>query len=135
MGQVINDDDQRIDYDDQNVFARIIRKEIPAKAIFENEVALAFHDISAAAKVHVLVVPKGRYRDFSDFAGRATPKEQTGFMNAINEVVKTLGVGRSGYRLIANSGANAHQTVPHFHMHILGGQELGPLIAGDSELR
>ena len=116
------------EYDPGNVFARILRGEIPSRTVFENEHALAFHDVRPQAPVHVLVIPKGPYVDFMDFASNATAVEQAGFLAAVTEVCRMAGV-EEGFRAIANSGANAHQEVPHFHLHILGGRPLGPMLA------
>ncbi len=115
------------EYDPGNVFARILRGEIPNKTVFENEHALAFHDVRPQAPVHVLVIPKGPYLDLLDFAANATAVEQAGFLAAVAEVCRIAGV-EDGFRAIANSGPNAHQEVPHFHVHILGGRPLGPML-------
>lgn len=114
-------------YDPQNVFARILRGEIPAKVIFENEHALAFPDISPQAPVHVMVVPKGPYMSLDHFAAAASPAEQVGFFAAVAAVCEIVGV-EGGFRAIANARADAHQEVPHFHLHILAGRPLGPLL-------
>ncbi len=116
-------------YDDSNVFAKILRGEIPSTKVFEDTYALAFHDIHPARPVHVLVIPKGKYVDFTEFATRATPAEQTGFWNAVAQAAKKAGVVESGYRLVANTGANCGQEVPHFHVHILGGGRVGPMVS------
>jgi histidine triad (HIT) family protein len=115
------------DYDPGNVFARILRGEIPNRTVFENEHALAFHDVRPQAPVHVLVIPKGAYLDLADFAANATAVEQAGFLSAVAEVCQIAGV-EDGFRAIANSGAHGHQEVPHFHIHILGGRPLGPML-------
>lgn len=115
-------------YDDGNVFARILRGEIPCSKVYENEHALAFRDIEPQAPVHVLVIPKGRYVSIDDFGTQATPAEQAGFLRAIAETAKQLGVGTDGYRILANHGHDAHQEVPHFHVHIFAGRELGPML-------
>ncbi len=122
-------------YDSSNIFARIIRGEIPGKKVYEDEFALAIHDISAAAPVHVLVLPKGEYVSFDDFSAHAPAALVTGFFKAIGTVAKQLGVDKSGYRLIANHGSDASQSVPHFHVHILGGRALGGLLPGDTHVR
>ncbi len=116
-------------YDSNNVFAKILRGEIPCKKIYENDHALAFYDIAPKAPVHVLVIPKGPYINFSDFAAHATAAEQAGFVVATGKVAADVGAVDAGYRLISNCGANAHQEVPHFHVHILGGRALGPMLA------
>ena len=115
------------EYDPGNVFARILRGEIPNKTVFENEHALAFHDVRPQAPVHVLVIPKGPYLDLLDFAANATAVEQAGFLAAVTEVCGMVGV-EEGFRAIANSGPHSHQEVPHFHLHILGGRPLGPML-------
>ncbi|MBM3506650.1 MAG: HIT domain-containing protein [Alphaproteobacteria bacterium] len=116
-------------YDDNNVFAKILRGEIPSKKVHESEHALAFHDIRPAKPVHVLVIPKGKYVDFTDFTARASAAEQTGFYKAVAAAAKAAGVVDAGYRLIANTGMNGGQEVPHFHIHILGGGSVGPMVA------
>jgi diadenosine tetraphosphate (Ap4A) HIT family hydrolase len=116
-------------YDDNNVFAKILRGEIPSKKVYEDTHALAFHDIRPAKPVHVLVIPKGKYVDFTDFTARASVPEQTGFYKAVTAAAKAAGVVDAGYRLIANTGANGGQEVPHFHVHILGGAHVGPMVA------
>lgn len=122
-----------IPYDATNVFARILRGEIPAKRLYEDEYALAFPDINPQAPVHVLVIPKGAYVNFSDFAARATGAEITGFIRAIGVVAAQLGVEADGYRLLSNCGTNAHQDVPHLHIHLFAGRKLGPmLVKGDN---
>ena len=115
-------------YDPQNIFARILRGEIPAKVVFENETALAFHDVRPQAPVHILVVPKGPYMSLDHFAAEATAVEQAGFMSAIAEVCRMSGL-EDGFRAIANARSHGNQEVPHFHVHILGGRPLGPLLA------
>jgi histidine triad (HIT) family protein len=111
-------------YDDSNIFARILRGEIPAKKIHEDEFVLAFHDITPQAPVHALVIPKGDFTSFADFGAKASPAQMTGFFRAVALVAKQLGVEDSGYRLIANAGPDSQQSVAHFHMHILGGRPL-----------
>ncbi|GLR68029.1 histidine triad nucleotide-binding protein [Acidocella aquatica] len=115
-------------YDTMNVFARILRGEIPCEKLYEDEFALAFPDIRPAAPCHVLVIPKGAYISIADFGAKASPEEITGFFRAVALVAKRLGVEESGYRLLANAGPDSHQEVPHFHVHILGGRRLGPLL-------
>ncbi|MCQ9154652.1 histidine triad nucleotide-binding protein [Acidomonas methanolica] len=114
-------------YDDQNIFARILRGEIPVQAVYEDEYALAFPDIAPKAPVHVLVIPRGRYISHADFSARASDAEITGFTRAVGEVARKLGVEQSGYRLLSNSGPNAGQEVPHYHVHLLAGERLGPI--------
>ncbi len=115
-------------YDKNNIFAKIIRGEIPANKVYEDEKVLAFHDISHAAPTHVLVIPKGEYVDFVDFTSHAAAPEISHFFKKVNEIAQLLEADKSGFRLISNIGSNAHQTVPHFHVHILAGKKLGPLL-------
>lgn len=119
-------------YDDQNVFARILRGEIPNKTVLETEHTLAFHDIRAQAPVHVLVIPKGKYVTYDHFGATASDAEIADFTRAVARICADLGVvgdDGSGYRLIANSGDHGHQEVPHMHVHILAGRPLGPMLA------
>jgi diadenosine tetraphosphate (Ap4A) HIT family hydrolase len=115
-------------YDDQNVFAKILRGEIPCKKVYEDEFALAFHDINPMAPVHVLVIPKGPYESFADFAREADAETVAGFFQAVNTTARELGLDPQGYRILANHGRIARQEVPHFHVHIFGGGDLGPMI-------
>ena len=115
------------DYDDQNIFAKILRGEIPNKTVFENDHALAFHDIRPQAPVHVLVIPKGPYMSLDHFAQDASAEEQVGFMAAVAEVCRIVGV-EPGFRAIANTRTHGLQEVPHFHLHILGGHQLGLML-------
>ncbi len=116
-------------YDDQNVFAKILRGEIPCKKVYEDEFALAFHDINPMAPVHVLVIPKGPYESFADFARTADAETVAGFFQAVNTTARELGLDPQGYRILANHGRAARQEVPHFHVHIFGGGDLGPMIS------
>lgn len=115
-------------YDDDNIFAKILRGEIPCAKLYEDEFALAFNDIRPQAPVHALVIPKGRYVSFADFGATAPPAEMVGFFRAVAQVAKQCGVEDSGYRLICNIGPDSHQEVPHFHVHIMGGVRMGPLL-------
>lgn len=119
-------------YDDDNVFAKILRGEIPARKVLETEHSLAFHDISEQAPTHVLVIPKGRYVAFDDFAANASDAEIVDFMRAAGRVASDAGVapsgGGEGFRVIANAGKDAVQEVPHFHLHVLGGRWLGRML-------
>ncbi|MBE1236574.1 histidine triad nucleotide-binding protein [Phaeovibrio sulfidiphilus] len=115
-------------YDTNNIFARILRGEIPAKKIYEDDWAFAFHDIHPQAPVHALVIPKGPYTCWRDFAERGSDAEVAGFFRAVQTVAKTLGVSETGYRTIANAGPDSMQEVPHFHVHILAGARLGTKI-------
>lgn len=115
-------------YDDQNIFARILRGEIPNKTVYEDEFALAFHDIAPQAPVHVLVIPKGPYVSVVDFAARAPDGEIAGFWRAVGRVAGILGLEQDGYRVLTNHGTFAGQEVPHFHVHVFGGGPLGRMI-------
>lgn len=116
-------------YDTNNVFARILRGEIPCNKVYEDDFALAFNDLHPQAPTHVLVVPKGSYVDHKDFAANAKAEEIAGFQRAVAMVADMTGVTASGYRLISNCGANSGQEVPHYHVHVLGGHALGPLLS------
>jgi histidine triad (HIT) family protein len=115
-------------YDPNNIFARILRGEIPCKKVYEDNHALAFHDINPQAKLHVLVIPKGAYVSWADFAARGSTEEIAGLVRAVGKVAKDLGLDASGYRTLANHGPDSHQEVAHFHIHIFGGQPLGRMI-------
>jgi histidine triad (HIT) family protein len=115
-------------YDDQNIFAKILRGEIPNKTVFEDEWALAFHDINPQAPVHVLVIPKGRFVSWDDFTATASDAEVAGFIRAVGTVARDLGLPAPGYRLLANTGLNGHQEVPHLHVHIFGGKQMGAML-------
>lgn len=115
-------------YDDDNIFARILRGEIPCRRVHETDHALAFHDINPQAPVHVLVIPKGRYRSWADFSAGASDSEIAGFVRAVGEVARLLGLEAPGYRLLANAGLDAHQEVPHLHVHVFGGRPLGAML-------
>ena len=117
-------------YDSQNIFARILRGEIPCKKVFENDHALAFHDINPQAPVHVLVIPKGPYCSFADFSASASEAEIAGFFRAVGQIAKDLGLEAPGYRMLANMGADSGQEVPHFHVHLFAGRPLGRMIPG-----
>ena len=118
-------------YDEQNIFAKILRGEIPCDKLHEDEFAIAFKDIEPAAPVHILVVPKSAFTSYHDFMASAGGEMISGFFKAVHAVAEKAGVAETGYRLITNNGADASQTVPHFHVHILGGTPLGGLISGD----
>ncbi|MBI1275027.1 HIT domain-containing protein [bacterium] len=122
-------------YDSNNIFARILRGEIPNKTVHEDEHVLAFHDITPAAPVHVLVVPKGEYVSFDDFVQKADAATVARYFATIQKIAAQLGLVQGGYRLIANHGPDASQSVPHFHMHILAGKPLGGLLPGDAHTR
>jgi diadenosine tetraphosphate (Ap4A) HIT family hydrolase len=116
-------------YDDNNIFARILRGEIPSKRVYEDEYALAFHDINPVAPTHILVIPKGPYVSWDDFSAKASEDEIAGFVRAIGKVARDAGAVASGYRLLANTGLNSGQEVPHLHVHIFAGKPLGPMLA------
>jgi histidine triad (HIT) family protein len=115
-------------YDDQNIFAKILRGEIPNRTVYEDEWALAYHDINPQAPEHVLVIPKGAYVCWDDFSAKASDAEIAGFVRAVGHVARTMGLVEPGYRLLANTGLDAHQEVPHLHVHIFGGKPLGPML-------
>ncbi len=115
-------------YDKSNIFARILRGEIPCNKVYEDDYALAFHDIAPQAPVHVLVIPKGEYVSFDDFSRDAPAEAIAGFYRAVQKVAQQLGLQQDGYRVLANTGANAHQEVPHFHLHIFAGCDLGSMV-------
>ena len=116
-------------YDDDNIFAKILRGEIPSNEVYDDEWAYAFEDINAQAQVHVLVIPKGRYVSWDDFSAKSRPEEIAGFVRAVGKVARDLGLVEPGYRMMANIGAHGGQEVPHLHVHIFGGEPLGPMIA------
>lgn len=115
-------------YDLNNIFARILRQEIPCNKVYEDEKVLAFHDISPKAPVHILVIPKGSYVNFHDFHGSASTDEITHFYATVSEIAASQGLIDSGYRIISNCGLNGGQEVPHYHVHLLGGGKLGAMI-------
>ena len=115
-------------YDDANIFARILRGEIPAKKVHEDDHALAFHDINPQAPVHVLVIPKGRYVSLADFSAQASEAQIAGFWRAVGKVAKDLGLENAGYRVLTNMGQDGGQEVPHFHVHIFGGRRIGRMV-------
>lgn len=117
-------------YDPDNIFAKILRGEIPCNKVYEDDHALAFHDIAPQAPVHVLVVPKGDYVSWDDFAAHAPAELIAGFVRAVGAVARQLGLVEPGYRLLANIGADGGQEVPHLHVHLFGGGPLGRMIAG-----
>jgi diadenosine tetraphosphate (Ap4A) HIT family hydrolase len=117
-------------YDDNNVFARILRGEIPSRKVYEDEWSLAFHDINPQAPTHILVIPKGRYCSFADFSAAASVEEIAGFVRAAGRVARELGLEAPGYRILANMGDHGGQEVPHFHVHLFAGRSLGRMIPG-----
>jgi diadenosine tetraphosphate (Ap4A) HIT family hydrolase len=116
-------------YDKDNVFARILRGELPCRQVYADEWALAFHDINPQAPVHVLVIPRGSWRSWADFSAHAPDAEIAGFVRAVGHVAKLLGLETPGYRLLANAGMEAGQEVPHLHVHVFGGKPLGPMLS------
>ncbi|MFM5884576.1 MAG: histidine triad nucleotide-binding protein [Novosphingobium sp.] len=116
-------------YDEQNIFAKILRGEIPNKTVYEDDWALAFHDINPQAPLHVLVIPKGPYVSWDDFSAKASAEEIAGFVRAVGHVARDNGLVAPGYRLLANVGQHGHQEVPHLHVHLFGGRPLGPMLA------
>src|SRR4051794_32234112 len=115
-------------YDTNNIFARILRGEIPSKKVYEDEYTLAFHDINPLSPTHILVIPKGPYVSFDDFSEKASDAEITAFVRAVGKIARDAGVASDGYRILANIGQNGHQEVPHLHVHIFGGRPLGRLL-------
>ncbi|MGN5376043.1 histidine triad nucleotide-binding protein [Sphingomonas hankookensis] len=116
-------------YDDANIFAHILRGEIPARRVYEDDYALAFHDIAPQAPVHVLVIPRGAYVSWDDFSARASDAEIAGFVRAVGHVAREHGLVEPGYRLLANVGGHGGQEVPHLHVHLFGGGPLGPMLS------
>ena len=120
--------DATLPYDDQNVFAKILRGEIPSRKVYEDEWALAFHDINPQAPLHILVIPKGAYVSWDDFSAKASDAEIGGFVRAVGTVAREAGVIEPGYRLLANVGPDSDQEVPHLHVHVFAGRPLGPML-------
>jgi histidine triad (HIT) family protein len=116
-------------YDDNNIFAKILRGEIPCKKIYEDTHTLAFDDINPQAPVHALVIPKGKYVSMADFAATASETEIAALIRAVGKVSELKGVKDPGYRILANAGPDSHQEVPHLHIHVFGGRRLGPMLA------
>jgi histidine triad (HIT) family protein len=120
--------DATLPYDDSNIFAKILRGDIPNRTVYEDDFALAFHDINPQAPVHILVIPKGRYVSWDDFTSAASDAEVTGFIRAVGHVAREAGLAAPGYRLLANTGGHGHQEVPHLHVHIFGGKQMGAML-------
>ena len=120
--------DATLAYDDGNVFARILRGELPARKVYEDEWAIAFHDIAPRAPVHILVLPRGGYVSWDDFAARGSDAEIAGFVRAVGAVAREHGLVAPGYRLLANIGGHGGQEVAHLHVHLFGGRPLGPML-------
>jgi diadenosine tetraphosphate (Ap4A) HIT family hydrolase len=116
-------------YDNDNVFARILRGELPCRQVYEDDHVLAFHDINPLAPDHILVIPKGHYVSWDDFSERAPDEEIAAFVRAVGRIAREAGLVEPGYRLLANVGGNGGQEVPHLHVHIFGGRPLGPMLA------
>jgi histidine triad (HIT) family protein len=116
-------------YDDANIFARILRGELPSKTVHEDEHTLAFNDINPLAPTHILVIPKGRYVSWDDFSAKASDEEIASLVRAVGKIAREGGLVQSGYRILANSGLNSGQEVPHLHVHIFAGRPLGPMLA------
>ena len=116
-------------YDDQNIFAKILRDEIPSRRVYEDAFAIAFHDINPQAPTHILVIPRGAYVSWADFGTRAPEAEIEAFVSAVGAVARAAGPVEPGYRLLANIGRDGHQEVPHLHVHIFAGRPLGPMLA------
>lgn len=121
--------DATLPYDETNIFARILRGELPCQKVYEDEHALAFHDINPQAPLHILVIPKGAYVSWDDFSERGSAEEIAGFVRAVGKVARDQGLVAPGYRLLANVGFDSHQEIPHLHVHIFAGQPLGPMLA------
>jgi diadenosine tetraphosphate (Ap4A) HIT family hydrolase len=121
--------DPTLPYDDDNIFAKILRDEIPSKRVYEDEWAIAFHDINPQASIHILVVPRGKYVSWDDFSAKAPAEEIAGFVRAVGKIAREHGLVEPGYRLLANVGAHGGQEVPHLHVHLFGGEPLGRMIA------
>ncbi|QNO25431.1 histidine triad nucleotide-binding protein [Sphingopyxis sp. OPL5] len=120
--------DATLPYDETNIFARILRGELPCTKVHEDDFSLAFHDINPQAPLHILVIPKGPYVSWDDFSARGSDAEIAGFIRAVGTVARDAGLVAPGYRLLANVGFDSHQEVPHLHVHIFAGQKLGPML-------
>ena len=121
--------DATLPYDDSNIFARILRAEIPSNKVYEDEHVLAFHDINPLSPTHILVIPKAPYVSWDDFSAKASDQEIAAFVRAVGEIARESGLVESGYRLLANTGLNSGQEVAHLHVHIFAGRPLGPMLA------
>ena len=121
--------DATLPYDPNNLFARILRDEIPSRRVYEDDYAIAFHDIAPQAPTHILVIPRGAYVSWDDFSDRASDAEIAGFVRAVGTVARAAGLVSDGYRLLANIGLQSGQEIPHLHVHILAGKPLGPMLA------
>ena len=121
--------DATLPYDATNIFARVLRDEIPSRRVYEDEWAIAFHDIAPQAATHILVIPRGPYVSWDDFSANASVEEIAGFVRAVGHVARAQGLVAPGYRLLANTGGDGGQEVPHLHVHLFGGAPLGPMLA------
>lgn len=117
------------DYDDNNIFAKILRGEIPCSKVYEDDYVLAFHDVAPQAPVHILVIPKGKYESIYDFGAKASAQEVKGFYEAVSHIAHEQGLTKQGFRSIANTGEHGGQEVSHFHLHLLGGENIGPMVS------
>ncbi|MEH3038118.1 MAG: HIT domain-containing protein [Sphingomonas adhaesiva] len=122
-------------YDDGNIFARLLRGEIPSKRVYEDDHTVVFHDIAPWAPIHLLAIPRGRYVSWDDFSARASDAEIVSFTRAVGQAAREAGLVEPGYRLIANTGTNSHQEVPHLHVHIIAGRPLGPMLVENDSRR
>lgn len=120
--------DSTLPYDDANIFAKLLRGEIPSRRVFEDEHTVVFHDIAPWAPTHLLAIPKGRYVSWDDFSDKASDEEIASFTRAVGRAAREAGLVETGYRLIANTGLDSHAEVPHLHVHIMGGRKLGPML-------
>lgn len=116
-------------YEQNNIFSKILRNEVPANIVYENDNALAFSDVSPKAPVHILVIPKGQFTCFYDFIRHATPVEVADLNEAVEHVIEAFDLQKTGFRLITNQGEHGGQEVPHYHVHVLGGHPLGPMVS------
>jgi len=120
--------DATLPYDDSNIFARILRGELPCRKVFEDDHVLAFHDINPQAPIHILVIPKGPYVSWDDFSAKGSEAEIAAFVRGVGQVARDAGLVEPGYRLLANTGGHGHQEVPHLHVHIFGGRQFREMI-------
>lgn len=127
--------DATLAYDDQNIFAKLIRGEISSKRVYEDDHTIVFHDIAPWAPTHLLAIPKGSYVSWDDFSAKASDAEIASFTRAIGKAAREAGLVAAGYRLIANTGLDSHAEVPHLHVHILAGRKLGPMLVENDSRR
>lgn len=119
-------------YEKNNIFAKILRKEIPATIVYEDEFALAFYDVFPKAPIHILVIPKGEFISLFDFSEKASPEQIVGFIKAIHHVIKAFDLQKDGFRILSNHGVHGGQEIHHYHVHIFGGRPLGTMISQGS---